>query len=91
MKLVMVERNSVGLDVNVDGYKEFGDVTYYPHTTLEEGAKHIDAQDAQRELAAHSRHDGAVASGTAQRTQRAASHHSKRKPDAGIHDTPPMP
>ena len=41
MKLVMVERNSVGLDVNVDGYKDFGEVTYYPHTTLEEGAKHI--------------------------------------------------
>ena len=41
MKLVMVERDSVGLDVNVDGYKDFGEVTYYPHTTLEEGVEHI--------------------------------------------------
>lgn len=45
MKIVMVERNSVGLDVQVDSYKQFGDVTYYPHTTAEEAAKNIGEAD----------------------------------------------
>ena len=45
MKIVMVERNSVGLDVQLDSYKQFGDVTYYPHTTAEEAAKNIGEAD----------------------------------------------
>ena len=45
MKIVMVERNSVGLDVQVDSYKQLGDVTYYPHTTAEEAAKNIGEAD----------------------------------------------
>lgn len=45
MKLVMVERNSVGLDIQVDGYKDFGDVTYYPHTTAADAAKNIGDAD----------------------------------------------
>lgn len=33
MKIVVLERNSVGLDVPVDGIKKYGDVTEYPNTT----------------------------------------------------------
>lgn len=33
MKIVVLERNSVGLDVSVDGIKALGDVTFYPNTT----------------------------------------------------------
>ncbi|MCM1125667.1 MAG: D-2-hydroxyacid dehydrogenase [Lachnospiraceae bacterium] len=33
MKIVVLERNSVGLDVSVDGIKKYGDVTEYPNTT----------------------------------------------------------
>lgn len=33
MKIVVLERNSVGLDVSVDGLNAFGDVTVYPNTT----------------------------------------------------------
>lgn len=33
MKIVVLERNSVGLDVSVDGIREYGDVTEYPNTT----------------------------------------------------------
>jgi len=35
MKIVILERNSVGLDVSVDGIKQFGEVTEYPNTTAE--------------------------------------------------------
>ena len=33
MRIVILERNSVGLDVSVDGIRQFGDVTEYPNTT----------------------------------------------------------
>ena len=33
MKIVVLERNSVGLDVSVNGIREYGDVTEYPNTT----------------------------------------------------------
>lgn len=33
MKIVVLERNSVGLDVSVEGIREYGDVTEYPNTT----------------------------------------------------------
>ncbi|NBJ91078.1 D-2-hydroxyacid dehydrogenase [Parablautia muri] len=33
MKIVVLERNSVGLDVSVDIFKAFGEVTVYPNTT----------------------------------------------------------
>ncbi|MCM1134472.1 MAG: D-2-hydroxyacid dehydrogenase [Clostridium sp.] len=33
MKIVVLERNSVGLDVSVDGIGKLGDVTIYPNTT----------------------------------------------------------
>lgn len=33
MKIVVLERNSVGLDVSVEGIRAYGDVTEYPNTT----------------------------------------------------------
>lgn len=33
MKIVILERNSVGLDISMDVFKQFGEVTEYPNTT----------------------------------------------------------
>lgn len=45
MKIVVMERNSVGPDIDVSCYKELGDVTYYPNTvTIEDVAER--AKDA---------------------------------------------
>lgn len=33
MKIVILERNSVGLDISTDVFKQFGEVTEYPNTT----------------------------------------------------------
>lgn len=41
MNIVVLERHSVGVDVDVDGLKEFGDVTYYRNTTLDEVAQRV--------------------------------------------------
>ena len=32
MKIVVLERNSVGLDVDMSCFQDFGEVTYYPNT-----------------------------------------------------------
>ena len=46
MKIVILERNSVGTDVSVDGLKEFGDVTIYDNTvTLEEVRQRVKDAD----------------------------------------------
>ncbi|MBR1691317.1 MAG: hydroxyacid dehydrogenase, partial [Lachnospiraceae bacterium] len=45
MKIVMVERNSVGTDIDVSCYERFGEVVYYPQTTAEEAAEHIGDAD----------------------------------------------
>ena len=36
MKIVVLERNSVGTDVSIDALKAFGDVTAYPNTVGEQ-------------------------------------------------------
>ena len=36
MKIVVLERNSVGLDISIDGLKQFGEVIAYPNTVTEE-------------------------------------------------------
>lgn len=41
MKLVVLERNSVGTDVNVSSFEKFGEVIYYENTTSSEVAEHI--------------------------------------------------
>jgi len=40
MKIAVLERNSVGLETSVEGFKDFGEVAYYPNTvTIEEVAE----------------------------------------------------
>ncbi len=34
MKIVILERNSVGLDISTDVFKQFGEMTEYPNTTV---------------------------------------------------------
>ena len=41
MKLVVLERNSVGTDVDVSCYEKFGEVTYYPNTVAENTAERV--------------------------------------------------
>ncbi len=41
MKIVVLERNSVGLDVSIDGIEALGEVTVYPNTTRDD----IDGRD----------------------------------------------
>lgn len=36
MKIVILERNSVGLDISVEGFSQFGEVITYPNTVTEE-------------------------------------------------------
>lgn len=45
MKLVVLERNSAGTDIDVSCFEKFGDVAYYPNSTAENAAERIgDAQ-----------------------------------------------
>lgn len=45
MKLVVLERNSVGTDVDVSCFERFGEVEYYPNTVAENTAKRIKDAD----------------------------------------------
>ena len=46
MKIVVLERNSVGLDIPVDCFEKLGDVTYYPNTvTAQEVAERVKDAD----------------------------------------------
>lgn len=46
MKIVILERNSVGLDTDVERFKKFGDVDIYPNTvTIEEVAERVKDAD----------------------------------------------
>jgi len=45
MKLVVLERNSVGTDVDVSCFEKFGEVTYYANTTVEQIAERIKEAD----------------------------------------------
>ena len=36
MKIVILERNSVGLDISVEDFSQFGEVITYPNTVTEE-------------------------------------------------------
>ena len=45
MKLVVLERNSVGTDIPVDCYEDFGEVTYYRNTVLEDCAEKVKDAD----------------------------------------------
>lgn len=41
MKLVVLERNSAGTDIDVSCFEKFGEVTYYPNTVAENTAERI--------------------------------------------------
>ena len=45
MKLVVLERNSAGTDVDVSCFEKFGEVTYYPNTVAENTAGRIKDAD----------------------------------------------
>ena len=45
MKLVVLERNSVGTDVDVSCYEKFGEVQYYPNTVAENTAERVKDAD----------------------------------------------
>lgn len=41
MKLVVLERNSAGTDIDVSCFEKFGEVTYYPNTVAENTAERV--------------------------------------------------
>lgn len=41
MKLVVLERNSVGTDIDVSSFEQFGEVTYYKNTVKENVEEHV--------------------------------------------------
>ena len=45
MKLVVLERNSAGTDIDVSCFEKFGEVTYYPNTVEENTAERIKDAD----------------------------------------------
>ncbi len=45
MKLVVLERNSVGTDVDVSCFEKFGEVVYYPNTVAENTAERVGDAD----------------------------------------------
>lgn len=45
MKLVVLERNSVGTDIDVSSFEQFGEVTYYRNTVKENTAEHVGDAD----------------------------------------------
>lgn len=45
MKLVVLERNSVGTDVDVSCFEQFGEVEYYPNTVAENTAERVKDAD----------------------------------------------
>ena len=45
MKLVILERNSVGVDVDVSCFEKFGDVTYYANTVADNTAERVKDAD----------------------------------------------
>ena len=45
MKLVVLERNTVGTDIDVSSFEQFGEVTYYKNTVKEEVFAHVGDAD----------------------------------------------
>ena len=45
MKLVVLERNSVGTDIDVSGFEKFGQVTYYANTLADNTAERVKDAD----------------------------------------------
>ena len=45
MKLVVLERNTVGTDIDVSDFEQFGEVTYYKNTVKDEVEEHVNDAD----------------------------------------------
>lgn len=45
MKIVVTERNSVGLDIDVSCFEKYGEVTYYPNTLADNTAERVKDAD----------------------------------------------
>ena len=45
MKLVVLERNTVGTDIDVSSFEQFGEVIYYKNTVKEEVEAHVGDAD----------------------------------------------
>ena len=45
MKLVVLERNSAGVDIDVSCFEKFGDVTYYANTVADNTAERVNDAD----------------------------------------------
>lgn len=45
MKIVVLERNSVGLDIDLSLFEKYGEVTYYPNTLKEDAAEKVKDAD----------------------------------------------
>ncbi|NLL78477.1 MAG: D-2-hydroxyacid dehydrogenase [Clostridiales bacterium] len=45
MKIVVLERNSVGLDIDLSLYEKYGEVVYYPNTVKEDAAEKVKDAD----------------------------------------------
>ena len=45
MKLVVLERNSVGTDIDVSSFERFGEVTYYRNTVKDNVEEHVGDAD----------------------------------------------
>ena len=45
MKLVVLERNTVGTDIDVSSFEQFGEVTYYKNTVKDEVEKNVGDAD----------------------------------------------
>lgn len=41
MKIVVLERNSVGLDIDLSLFEKYGEITYYPNTLKEDAAEKV--------------------------------------------------
>lgn len=41
MKIVVLERNSVGLDIDLSFFEKYGEITYYPNTLKEDAAEKV--------------------------------------------------
>ena len=50
MKLVVLERNSVGTDIDVSCFEKFGEVEYYPNTVAENTAERVTDADIVRRM-----------------------------------------
>ena len=50
MKIVVLERNSVGTDIDISCYEELGEVTVYPNTEVDKIAEWVKEAEEAKQL-----------------------------------------